>query len=161
MSRRPPRSTLDRSSAAADVYKRQVKFDPMKPAAPVTRTNILYSSSQSDSRPATSMRINAGCDATAPRYPIGLMRSVVLTLRQASLPVAYLRPRQSDNFTLTKLPECQPRRLFAYDLIDANMPGLLRIRRRYACRQPRASWVGSLRLSQVSPNTSPTAFTPG
>ena len=27
MIRRPPRSTLDRSSAASDVYKRQVKYD--------------------------------------------------------------------------------------------------------------------------------------
>mgnify|MGYP003376957550 CR=1 FL=1 len=30
MIRRPPRSTLDRSSAASDVYKRQVEFDPEK-----------------------------------------------------------------------------------------------------------------------------------
>ena len=29
MIRRPPRSTLDRSSAASDVYKRQLKYDPL------------------------------------------------------------------------------------------------------------------------------------
>ena len=29
MIRRPPRSTLDRSSAASDVYKRQVLFQPL------------------------------------------------------------------------------------------------------------------------------------
>ena len=28
MIRRPPRSTLDRSSAASDVYKRQIEYEP-------------------------------------------------------------------------------------------------------------------------------------
>src|SRR5678815_2170949 len=31
MIRRPPRSTLDRSSAASDVYKRQAEYDANKP----------------------------------------------------------------------------------------------------------------------------------
>ena len=34
MIRRPPRSTLDRSSAASDVYKRQVVVDVLDPAPP-------------------------------------------------------------------------------------------------------------------------------
>src|SRR5678810_569175 len=34
MIRRPPRSTLDRSSAASDVYKRQLLRAPLKPTVP-------------------------------------------------------------------------------------------------------------------------------
>ena len=42
MIRRPPRSTLDRSSAASDVYKRQLQFiDAMGAAAFVARAREL------------------------------------------------------------------------------------------------------------------------
>ena len=42
MIRRPPRSTLDRSSAASDVYKRQETSDNVIPAANSILANLLF-----------------------------------------------------------------------------------------------------------------------
>ena len=42
MIRRPPRSTLDRSSAASDVYKRQVLLRVVGPVALVAADPMLY-----------------------------------------------------------------------------------------------------------------------
>src|SRR5678809_606920 len=41
MIRRPPRSTLDRSSAASDVYKRQLYVSPEWEEAPIMRLKFL------------------------------------------------------------------------------------------------------------------------
>ena len=60
MIRRPPRSTLDRSSAASDVYKRQPK------------TNLRFSAG-SGFRTANIFAENAGLFASARQYNLSLI----------------------------------------------------------------------------------------
>ena len=64
MIRRPPRSTLDRSSAASDVYKRQARTKAMKKnileelpgIGPVTRKNLLKLAGSVDAVSYTHLR---------------------------------------------------------------------------------------------------------
>src|SRR5450756_3022843 len=60
MIRRPPRSTQSRSSAASDVYKRQVLGDAVEPAGRIDEEDLLSNIHPADYAPISSLTSPGG-----------------------------------------------------------------------------------------------------